>query len=132
MSVQNISLMTGSFNLPSGSVADKPVLPQPKVIETNTTVAASADPLQKAVDEANQLFSHVRPDIKFVIDEASKEVVMMLVEPETGDVVNRYPTEHALAISHEIAKAQAKVAERHEVFRNIDNGLLGLFVEQKI
>ncbi len=132
MSVQNVSAVT-SIALPSSSVTGQPALPQealPK-IEFQEASAVGADELQKAVGAANEMFQQVRPDIKFVIDESTKDVVIMLVEPETGDVINRYPTEQALAISNAIVESQARAAEQHEVFRNANAQLLGLFVEQK-
>jgi len=133
MSVEGISAGTGSVNLPGSATATQSEQPRqalPK-IEFKDVSALGADALQKAVDAANEMFHQVRPDIKFVIDESTKDVVIMLVEPETGDVINRYPTEQALAISNAIVESQARIAEQHEAFRQSNQQLLGLFVEQK-
>ncbi len=137
MSVQNVSLIASSANLTSSSITGQPdfsrqtaleVLPE---IEFKTGKKPEPDELQKAVEEANKMFSQVRPDIKFVIDESTQDVVILLVEPVTGNVINRYPTEQAMAISNAIVESQARNAERSEAFRNADDGLVGLFVQQK-
>lgn len=137
MSVQNVNLIAGGFSLPSDFIASQPAFPRkinaeelPKT-EVTTTSKLGPEALQQAVDEANKMFSQVRPDIKFVIDEGTKDVVILLVEPVTGDIINRYPTEQAMAISNAIVESQARLAEQSEAFRNNSNGLLGLFVQQK-
>ncbi len=138
MSVQGIGAIAADINLPSGSVTQQSDLPRQPVsealpaIEIKADAKESAEELQKAVDAANEMFSYVRPDIKFVIDESTKDVVIMLVEPETGDVINRYPTEQAMAISNAIVESQARAAEQNEVFQKENEQLSGLFVQQKV
>lgn len=134
MSLQSVSAVTGSPALTSDSVTAKPALPQVELpkIEFKTALKQDSPDLQSAINDANNMLAYVRPDIKFVIDEATNDVVIMLVEPETGDVINRYPTEQALAISNAIVESQARAAEQHAVFENAGNGILGLFVAQKI
>lgn len=138
MSVQHVSLIASSTNLTSSSITGQPdfsrqttteVLPK---IEFKTARKPESDALQKAIEEANKMFSQVRPDIRFVIDETTQDVVILLVEPVTGNVINRYPTEQAMAISNAIVESQARIAERSEAFRNADDSLVGLFVQQKI
>lgn len=135
MSIESVSAVTNSPALSSG--AGQPGLPQeahkealPK-IEFNTVSKMGPDALINAVGEANAMLEHVRPDIKFVIDEATKDVVIVLLEPDTGNVINRYPTEQALAISNAIVESQARGAEQQLVFQSSSNQLLGLFVEQR-
>lgn len=138
MSVQSVSAIVGSTSLPNGSTSSQSDLPQQHVsealpkIEFKAAAKAGPDELQKAVDAANEMLGHIRPDIKFVIDESTKDVVIMLVEPETGDVINRYPTEQALAISNAIIESTARAAEQQEVLRSNKNQLAGLFVQLKI
>lgn len=137
MTIQSISFMTNSTDLGTSSVSGQPDFTRntaaealPKT-EFKTGQDLEPDALQQAVEEANKMFSQVRPDIKFVIDESTKDVVILLVEPGTGNVINRYPTEQAMAISNAIVESQARIAERSEAFRNADDGLVGLFVQQK-
>jgi uncharacterized FlaG/YvyC family protein len=137
MTVQSVNLITNRTNLSSDSITSQPAYPRkndavelPKT-DYKTTSTLDPEALQRAVDEANKMFSQVRPDIRFVIDEGTKDVVILLVEPVTGDIINRYPTEQAMAISNAIVESQARLAEQSEAFRNNSNGLLGLFVQQK-
>jgi uncharacterized FlaG/YvyC family protein len=138
MSVQSVHLIaSNTAMLPSNSVTTQPDFPRQTAIDALPTTESKLDKhvapdiLDKAVEEANIIFSQVRPDIKFVIDESTQDVVILLVEPATGDVINRYPTEQAMAISNAIIESQARLAEQKEVFRNTNNELLGLFVQQK-
>ncbi len=95
--------------------------------------AVLPDVLEQAIQEANEMLKHVRPDIKFVIDADTHEVVMMMVEPETDNVLKRYPSEQALVISHAITGSKDSVTVgQHGGLRNSGDGLLGLLVEQKI
>lgn len=90
------------------------------------------DVLQQAIDEANEVLSQVRPDLKFVIDNEAKEVVVMFVSPDTGDVVNRYPSERAIAISHEIVRSQEQRLQLDKDYQRKTDELIGLFVKQRI
>jgi flagellar protein FlaG len=137
MSIESVSSMATGSSLAIDSTVSQTALPRQKSsealpkIEFETVVKAGSDELQKAVDAANDIFIHVRPDIKFVIDEGTNDVVIMLVEPETGDVINRYPTEQAIAISNAIVESQARVADQRLVFQSVNESFLGLFVQQK-
>ena len=136
MSVQGMNLIAGSMSLSGSSTVVQPAMPGQKVFSEDQVQKikqeVTPDVLQKAVDEANKVFEHVRPDIKFVIEEDTQNVVMMLIEPETGDVIKRYPTEQAITISSALTKTQSEAFERRELFRNSSEGMLGLIFKQKI
>lgn len=136
MSVQSMNLIAGGVSLPSSSLAAQSAMPGQQVSSADQVQKVkqevTPDVLQKAVDEANKVFEHVRPDIKFVIEEDTQNVVMMLVEPETGDVIKRYPTEQAIAISSALTKTHSEAFERRELFRNSGESMLGLIFKQKI
>ncbi len=137
MTVEGVSLIASNNNLASSAITGQPDFSRSKVAEELPKIELKAakdldpDALQKAVEDANKLFSQVRPDIKFVIDESTKDVVILLVEPVTGNIISRYPTEQAMAISNAIVESQARIAERSEALRNANEGLVGLFVKQK-
>lgn len=138
MTIENISAVSSNSSLVSNPTTNQAVLPRSATsealpeIEFKTNSKAGGDELQKAVDAANTVLTYVRPDIKFVIDEGTKDVVIVLLEPETGDVINRYPTEQAMAVTNAIVESQARVAENQEIFKKANEQLLGLFVEQNI
>lgn len=141
MAIQHVNGIRHSQPVSGQNVTDVPVnpvqktqvvLPQEKQVQAKVSNPdVSNDVLEKAIEEANEVFKHVRPDIRFVLDDDSKEVVLMIVEPDTGDVIRRYPTDQALAISDAITKSQLQVGNSQQAFRQAGDGILGLFVEQK-
>lgn len=139
MSIQSTNLIAGGTNPSSSFVAIQPAAPRqiPSVkidspkIESKSEQVETPDLLQNAVDEANKMFSQLHSDVQFVLDKDSNKVVIKLIEPSTGEVLNQYPTEHALAISNAIAQMQQQTAERYAAFKSSNPALLGLFVKQK-
>lgn len=140
MAIQHVNGIRHSQSVSGQHVTDVPVTPvqktqvvspqEKKIQEKANNPDVSNDVLEKAIEEANAVFKYVRPDIKFVLDADTKEVILMMVEPENGDVIRRYPTEQALAISDAISKSQLEVTSQ-PAFRQAGDGILGLFVEQK-
>jgi flagellar protein FlaG len=139
MSIQNAKLIADGITPSSGFVASKTALPQtpsaevdlPKIEVKSLAQSASPALLQHAVDEANKVFSQIHSDVKFVIDSESKKVVIKLIEPSSGEVINQYPSDQAVAISNAISQAQLQAAERQVAFKSSNANLLGMFVKQK-
>lgn len=135
MSIQGTNAIARDVELPSRNVATQSTIRSqvPPVIAPQPVdkQQVTPDALQRAIDEANKVFAHVRPDIKFVIEEESNDVVIMLVEPETGDVINRYPTVQAIAISSAITKAQEAILEKQALFKSARDELAGLLIAQR-
>jgi flagellar protein FlaG len=137
MSIQSTGLSTtGIFNS-SGFATSPPVqirqvtpaavdLPKVEVKPAN----AGVELLQEAVDQANKMFTQIQSDVQFVFDKDSNKVVVKLVEQGTGVVINQYPTDHAIAISHAIAQMQQNTANLHASFKS-NSGLQGLLFKQK-
>ena len=139
MTIQSANLIAGGAAQSSGFVSSQPIIPHqasspeidlPKIV-TKSVQEVTPDLLQQAVDEANKVFSQIHSDVQFVVDKDSKKVVVKLVEPSTGEVINQYPTEHALAISNAIAQMQQQTAERYSDSKSSNAALLGLFVKKK-
>lgn len=137
MSIQSMQSTTTGFAQGSGIAIGQSPLPRPVVqsdipkVKAPATQPASPDLLKNAVDEANVVLSQTRPDIKFVIDSESNKVVIKLIEPDSGEVINQYPTEQAVAISNAIAQTQAQIAERHAAYKSGNESLLGLFIKHR-
>lgn len=135
MSLQGMNAITGAIVQPSGhasvpsAISRQAFSPEVKTVEA--LAAVPADHLQKAVDEANAMFRQIRSDVEFVVDQESKKVVIKLVEQSSGEVINQYPSEQALAISKAITQMQTNIVERHAAFKAVDMGLAGLIVKQK-
>lgn len=135
MSIQSMNTLTGGAVQPGGYVPASSMTPRQtlpvEVKEVKVKEIASSDQLQKAVDDANEVFEQINSDVRFVVDKESKKVVIKLVEHGSGEVINQYPTEQALAISKAIAQMQSDIVERHAAFKAADSGLAGLMLRQK-
>lgn len=138
MSVQSTNVIAGGGAQPSGfvptplgsprqTVSPAVKLPAPAAVKPATT----PEQLKQAVAEANEVFRQVQSDVQFVVDDESNKVVIKLVEPGSGEVINQYPTEQAVAISKAIAQTQSNIAEKHAAFKSADSGLTGLIVKHK-
>lgn len=83
------------------------------VSSTDLTVAAtklkqdkekktdSKPPLElvnKAADEGNTLFQAVKRNLQFEVDDTTKELVVKIVDSDSGEVVKQIPSEEMLAL----------------------------------
>jgi len=139
MSVQSTNLIANGATQSSGfvaspSAATRQVTSSDMVLaktEVKLTGSATPEALQHAVDGANKVLQQTHSDIQFVVDSESNKVVIKLIEPSSGEVLNQYPTEQALAISNAITQVQQEAASRHAAFKSSSNGLQGLLFKQK-
>ncbi len=140
MSISSTNLTLGGLSLSGGLVVGQSVAPRqapvqevnPPKTEVVTGKEISPELLQHAVEDANKLFGQMQSDVRFVVDKESNKVVIKLVEPMTGEVLNQYPTEDALAISNAITRVQQLAAERHAAYKSGNNALAGLLFNHKI
>jgi len=58
---------------------------------------STAEQIKKAVDEGNTLLQAVRRNLQFQVDESTKELVIKVVDSESGDIVRQIPSEEMLA-----------------------------------
>lgn len=56
-----------------------------------------AEVVKKAVDQGNSLLQAVRRNLQFKVDDATSEVVVKIVDSESGEVVRQIPSEEMLA-----------------------------------
>lgn len=59
---------------------------------------ASVDVVKKAVDEANALPQMVKRNLQFKIDEDTSELVVKIIDSESGEMVRQIPSEEMLAL----------------------------------
>jgi flagellar protein FlaG len=52
--------------------------------------------VRKAVDEGNSLLQSINRNLQFTVDDASKELVVKIVDSESGELVRQIPTEEML------------------------------------
>ncbi len=71
--------------------------------EVKTNESKKPDPnsslaeIKKAVDEGNSLLQEVNRNLQFKVDEATKELVIKVVDSESGELVRQIPSEDMLA-----------------------------------
>jgi uncharacterized FlaG/YvyC family protein len=138
MSVQSTKLVAGVVSQASSFAAGQlnpsrqasAEIDLPK-IEVKSVQITSSALLQTAVDEANKVFKDIHSDVQFVIDSESNKVVIRLIEPSSGEVINQYPSEQVVAISNAIRDSQLRATERHVAYKASAADLLGIFVKQK-
>lgn len=58
---------------------------------------SSLDLVKKAVDEGNSLLQVVKRNLQFKVDEATDELVVKIVDSESGELVRQIPSEEMLA-----------------------------------
>lgn len=52
--------------------------------------------VKQAVDRGNSLFQEAKRNLQFEVDDATKEVVVKIVDSESGEVVRQIPAEETL------------------------------------
>ncbi|MFZ3001682.1 MAG: flagellar protein FlaG [Undibacterium umbellatum] len=68
--------------------------------------AASADEINKAVAEINKSVQVSSQNLEFSVDNDAKEVVVKIVDQQTKQVIRQIPTEEALEIAKSLDKLQ--------------------------
>lgn len=62
--------------------------------------APSANQLQRAVDNINQLFRQSNTNLEFSVDDESQKTVVKMLDSSTGELIYQYPSKVAIAISN--------------------------------
>lgn len=60
------------------------------------TVADALGAVKQAVDKGNSLFQEAKRNLQFEVDDATKEVVVKIVDSDSGEVVRQIPAEETL------------------------------------
>jgi len=64
--------------------------------------------VKQAADHGNQLMQTVNRNLQFKVDDATKEVVVKIVDSESGKVVRQIPSEEMLAFIKHLEEMQGK------------------------
>jgi len=64
--------------------------------------------VKEAADHGNQLMQTVSRNLQFKVDDATKEVVVKIVDSESGEVVRQIPTEQMLEFVKHLEQMQGK------------------------
>lgn len=84
--------------------ADK--LSQEKTEKKNSgSKVISLDDAKKLAKEGNKILENIQRNLQFKVDDTTKQVVMMIVDKESGETIRQVPSEEALALAQRMLKA---------------------------
>lgn len=64
--------------------------------QSEKTMADALGAVKQAVDKGNSLFQEAKRNLQFEVDDATKEVVVKIVDSDSGEVVRQIPAEETL------------------------------------
>lgn len=65
--------------------------------ESEKTDRPTLDAVKKAADQGNSLLQAVNRNLQFKVDDSTKELVVKIVDSESGELVRQIPSEEMLA-----------------------------------
>lgn len=68
----------------------------------------SFDSVKNAADKGNSLLQSVNRNLQFKVDDSTKELVVKVVDSETGDVVRQIPSEDMLAFIRRLQELEGQ------------------------
>ncbi|MBI5862704.1 MAG: flagellar protein FlaG [Rhodocyclales bacterium] len=74
--------------------------------DASTVQQPSAVQLKTAVDKINSVLRQANRNLEFSVDDATKRVIVKVVDTETGELIRQIPSEETLAISRAIGEVQ--------------------------
>jgi flagellar protein FlaG len=114
MLIQNTGSATLAPGLTSNSAPAGASVAQPAPAGQNSPEAkakqATSQPtdaqLKNAVDNINRAMKQNKSNVEFAIDKNTKQTVIKVVESDTGQIIQQFPSAQALAISQMIGNEQ--------------------------
>ncbi|HYG42049.1 MAG TPA: flagellar protein FlaG [Bordetella sp.] len=117
------SLASASLALPAAAVAPAP--PEPAVAVTPAAASANSGgtqdaaagtgqpplPLERALEEINQQLRAWKTQLQFEIDPDVHQVVISIIDSETGDKIRTIPSEALLRIARMIVQMQGNAVQ---------------------
>jgi flagellar protein FlaG len=76
-------------------------------IEKNVSESkvTSLDEAKKLADEGNKILENVQRNLQFKVDDSTKQVVMSIIDSNSGEVIRQLPTEEALAFAQRLQES---------------------------
>ncbi len=66
--------------------------------ENDNVLSADFGQLKQVVKEANSVFQQAQRNLQFKVDEETNEMVVKIVDKQSGDVIRQIPSEEMLAL----------------------------------
>jgi flagellar protein FlaG len=70
----------------------------------------SLDEARKLAEEGNKILESVQRNLQFKIDDSTKQVVMSIVDKETGELIKQIPSEEVLALAQRLQETNGEGA----------------------
>ncbi len=103
-----------SKNIPTGfarqtdNEADKSVTNKKEDKNNLSSKIISLDEAKKLAEQGNKLLEDVQRNLQFKVDEGTNQVVMSIVDKNTGKVIRQVPSEDMLALAKRMMEANGK------------------------
>jgi len=72
------------------------------------STVTSLDEARKLVEEGNKILENVQRDLQFKVDDSTKQVVMSIVDKQTGETIRQVPSEDILALAKRMQESDGK------------------------
>ena len=72
---------------------------------------ASLELVRKAADEGNSLLQATSRNLEFKVDDSTQEVVVKVIDSETGDVVRQVPSEQILELVKRLKEFEGRYSQ---------------------
>jgi flagellar protein FlaG len=79
-----------------------------KAAEVKSAEVVSLDSVKKAADHGNTMLQSVNLSLQFKVDDSTKDVVVKIVDNETGKTVRQIPSEEMLAFIKRMQELDSK------------------------
>ncbi|MCK5831386.1 MAG: flagellar protein FlaG [Methylococcales bacterium] len=73
--------------------------------DISDTKVTSLDEAKKLAKEGNMILNNVQRNLQFKVDDTTKQVVMSIVDKESGEVIRQLPSEEALELAKRLIEA---------------------------
>lgn len=97
---------------PSGAVGQKPRVKKGDA-EGQSTSQVSADraTVDRAATKVNEVLSHANPQLRIRVDSQTEQVVVKVVEQESGEVIRQIPPEELLELEKYLSSPKGVLVE---------------------
>mgnify|MGYP000217416088 CR=1 FL=1 len=68
----------------------------------------SLDEARKLVEEGNKILENVGRNLQFKVDDSTKQVVMSIIDKQTGETIRQVPNEDVLALAKRMQESGGK------------------------
>ncbi|MCF7970993.1 MAG: flagellar protein FlaG [Methylococcaceae bacterium] len=76
--------------------------------EASTSKVTSLADAKKLADEGNKILESVQRNLQFKVDESTQQVVMSIIDRESGETIRQIPSEEVLELAQRMQETDGK------------------------